>query len=57
MTLASQSALETCGVSCLLVVVTPAGSAKIFEFCVATALVNGLMDDDRGAIAPRQPWS
>ena len=42
MSLASQSASEICGVSCRLVVQTPSGSAKIFEFCVNTALLNGL---------------
>ena len=31
------------------------GSAKIFEFCMATVLMNGLMDDDRGASDCRQP--
>ncbi len=57
MSLASQSALEIRGVSCLLVPLTPSDSAKIFEFCVATALLNGLMDDDSGRSDRRQPWS
>ncbi len=42
MGLATQSASEICGVSCRLVLEAPSGSAKVFEFCVATALLNGL---------------
>ncbi len=44
MNLASQSAGQNYGVSCLLVLVTPSDSAKIFEFCVATALAERLND-------------
>ena len=55
MSLASQSAGQICGVSCLSVLTAPTDSAKIFEFCVATVLLNGLMQENSGAIAPCQP--
>ena len=39
-----------------MVLVTPAGSAKIFEFCMATVLANGFMIESTGTKAPRQQW-
>jgi hypothetical protein len=35
---------------------TPADSAKIFEFCVATVLLNGLRQENTGTGAPRRPY-
>ena len=57
MSLASQSAGQICGVSCLSVLTAPTGSAKIFEFCVDTVLLNGLIQEDSGTNARRQPWN